>query len=209
MFRPPSFRKGGLMETAQLIMEATAFLFGSLVLTVILNKAMQKHGFKVKTAVNITVISILTCMLLFVGGASIWTAKGIIFAGILLCASVQDISTREADDSLWIMLLILSMVNFSPERISSMFAGGLTVFVPQLAVAVFGKSGSIGGADIKLSTAAAVVCGFSGGVIGYAAGLLFAVVFQSITNKIKKRTNKEPLALLPFLSAGLMLGYFI
>lgn len=112
------------METAQLIMEATAFLFGSLVLTVILNKAMQKRGFKVKTAVNITVISILTCMLLFVGGASIWTAKGIIFAGILLYASVQDISTREADDSLWIMLLILSMVNFSPERISSMFAGG-------------------------------------------------------------------------------------
>ena len=73
------------METAQLIMEATAFLFGSLVLTVILNKAMQKHGFKVKTAVNITVISILTCMLLFVGGASIWTAKGIIFAGIVVC----------------------------------------------------------------------------------------------------------------------------
>lgn len=51
---------------------------------------------------------------------------------------------------------------------------------------------AIGGADIKLSTAAALSLGFYGGVIGYMIGLVFAIVFQTIYNKAKKQSNKEP-----------------
>ncbi len=197
------------MEKIQISLKLAAFLIGSLTLTFILNKAMQKRGFRVQAAVNFAVISTLTCILFLIGGFSVWTVKGVIMAFILLYASVQDISTHEADDCLWIMLLILSLVDFSSTRILSMFVGGLTVFIPQLAVAILGKIGGIGGADIKLSTAAAIVCGFIGGAIGYVIGLLFAIVFQSIGNKIKGKTNKEPFALIPFISAGLMLGYFL
>ena len=138
-----------------------------------------------------------------------WTVKGIVMALVLLYASVQDISTRKADDSLWIMLLILSLVNFGEHSVLSMILGGLIVFVPQLAIAIFSKNGGIGGADIKISTAAAMCLGFFGGTLGYVIGLAFGIVFQLIYNKVKHRTYKKSFALLPFLSAGLMVGYFI
>ena len=48
-----------------------------------------------------------------------------------------------------------------------------------------------------------------GGVIGYMIGLVFAITVQLLTNKAKKRSNNEPFPLLPFLSTGLMIGYFI
>ena len=99
---------------------------------------------------------------------------------VLLYASVQDISTRKADDNLWIMLLILSLVNFGEHSVLSMILGGLVVFVPQLAIAIFSKNGGIGGADIKISTAAAICLGFFGGTLGYVIGLAFSIVFQLI-----------------------------
>ena len=87
--------------------------------------------------------------------------------------------------------------------------GALGVVIPQMAIAMFSKKSGIGGADIKLSTAAALSLGFYGGVIGYMVGLVFAIVFQTIYNKDKKQSNKEAFPLLPFLSTGLMIGYFI
>ena len=90
-----------------------------------------------------------------------------------------------------------------------MVFGALAVFIPQMLVAMFSKKGGIGGADIKVSTAAALSLGFYGGVIGYMIGLVFAIVFQTIYNQAKKQSNKEAFPLLPFLSAGLLIGYFI
>ena len=71
------------------------------------------------------------------------------------------------------------------------------------------KTGGIGGADIKISTAGVLSLGFFGGVIGYMAGLVFAVIFQTMYSKIKKQSCRNGFPLLPFLSAGLMLGYVI
>ena len=76
-------------------------------------------------------------------------------------------------------------------------------------VVMFFKTKGQGGADFKFSTAAALCLGFYGGVIGYMIGLVFAIVFQTIYNKVKKQSNKEAFPLLPFLSTGLMIGYFI
>ena len=114
-----------------------------------------------------------------------------------------------ADEFLWVMLLILALVNYKEVGVTSMLFGALGVFIPQMAIAMFSKKGGIGGADIKLSTAAALSLGFYGGVIGYMIGLIFAIVFQTIYNKVKKQSNKEAFPLLPFLSTGLMIGYFI
>ena len=107
------------------------------------------------------------------------------------------------------MLVILSLVNFGDVGIGSMIFGAIAVFVPQMAIAMFTKKGGIGGADIKLSTAAALSLGFYGGVIGYCIGLIFAITVQLLSNKAKKRSNGDPFPLLPFLSTGLMIGYFI
>lgn len=178
-------------------------------ITQIINVVMKKRGFRVNCLSNHLILLLFSTILFLFGGLSVWMVKGIIFAWILLFASVQDLSTREADDFLWVMLLILSLVNFNTGSIVSMLVGALVIFVPQMAIAMFGKIGGIGGADIKISTAAALLLGFWSGIIGYLIGLLFAIVFTLIYNKVKRIENDKSFALMPFLSVGLMIGYLI
>ena len=197
------------MEILFNFLKLFALVLCSAGVTAILSRYMQSRKFKVNALANIFIITVVSVSLFMFGGISVWTVKGIVMALVLLYASVQDISTRKADDSLWIMLLMLSLVNFGEHSVLSMILGGLVVFVPQLAIAIFSKNGGIGGADIKISTAAAICLGFFGGTLGYVIGLAFGIVFQLIYNKVKNRTYRKSFALLPFLSAGLMVGYFI
>ena len=173
------------------------------------NYYMKKRKFKVHTLVNYSVITGISVIFYLIGGLTLWTIKGIAMACVLLYASVQDISMREADDCLWVMLVLLSLVNFAEIGVFSMLIGAVAVFIPQVVIANAVKTGGIGGADIKISTAGVLSLGFFSGVIGYMAGLVFAVIFQTIYNKIKKQSCRNGFPLLPFLSAGLMLGYVI
>ncbi len=191
------------------IIQFVALLTLTFLATLFLEKSFKKRKFKTNRAVLLLIMSVITAALYLVGGMSLWTVKGIVLALILLYASVQDISTHEADDHLWVMLLIIALVHIGEVGIVSMVFGGLVVFVPQMFITLFTKEKSIGGADIKISTAAALCLGFYGGGIGFMLGLLFAVVYKTITNRRKKQSNKEPFALLPFLSTGLVIGYFI
>ena len=190
-------------------LKLAALVLSALGICAVLNCYMKAHKFKVNALANSFIITVVAVSLFMFGGISVWTVKGVLMALVLLYASVQDISTRKADDSLWIMLLMLSLVNFGEHSVLSMILGGIVVFVPQLAIAIFSKNGGIGGADIKISTAAALCLGFVGGTLGYIIGLAFGIVFQLIYNKVKHKTYKKSFALLPFLSVGLMIGYFI
>ena len=190
-------------------LKLAALVLSALGICAVLNCYMKARKFKVNALANSFIITVVAVSLFMFGGISVWTVKGVLMALVLLYASVQDISTRKADDSLWIMLLMLSLVNFGEHSVLSMILGGIVVFVPQLAIATFSKNGGIGGADIKISVAAALCLGFVGGTLGYVIGLAFGIVFQLIYNKVKHRTYKKSFALLPFLSAGLMIGYFI
>ena len=190
-----------------------AIPFAALVLLVIIvgaliNHYMSQRGFVFNPYFTYLLLPFIVFALYLVSGFSMWTVKGMILACILLYASVQDLSEHEADDFLWVMLVILSLVNFNAISITSMVLGALGVFIPQISVAMFKKKGGIGGADIKLYTAAALSLGY-GGVIGYTIGLVFAIVFQLAYNHIKKQSNQKAFPLLPFLSTGLMIGYFI
>ena len=175
----------------------------------LLNHYMLQRGFAYNLYLTYLFIPVVGVTLYLVGGFTLWTLKGMVMALILLYASVQDVNTHEADDFLWAMLVILSLVNFGDVSIGSMVFGAIAVFVPQMAIAMFAKKGGIGGADIKISTAAALSLGFYGGVIGYMIGLAFGVIYQTIRNKVQNRSNQEPFPLLPFLSTGLMIGYLI
>lgn len=175
----------------------------------LLNHYMLQRGFAYNLYLTYLFIPVVGVTLYLVGGFTLWTLKGMVMALILLYASVQDVNTHEADDFLWVMLVILSLVNFGDVSIGSMVFGAIAVFVPQMVIAMFAKKGGIGGADIKISTAAALSLGFYGGVIGYMIGLAFGVIYQTIRNKVQNRSNQEPFPLLPFLSTGLMIGYLI
>ena len=197
------------MELLFLALPFAALVFLTIIVGGLMNYYMVQRGFAYNPYLTYLLLPAIVVALYLVGGFSMWTVKGIVLALILLYASLQDLSTHEADDFLWVMLVILSFVNFGDVGIGSMIFGAVAVFVPQMAIAMFTKKGGIGGADIKLSTAAALSLGFYGGVIGYCIGLIFAITVQLLSNKAKKRSKDEPFPLLPFLSTGLMIGYFI
>ena len=197
------------MEFLSFTLLFAALVFLTIIVGGLMNYYMVQRGFAFNPYLTYLLLPAIVIALYLVGGFSMWTVKGIVLALILLYASLQDLSTHEADDFLWVMLVILSFVNFGDVGIGSMIFGAVAVFVPQMAIAMFTKKGGIGGADIKLSTAATLSLGFYGGVIGYCIGLIFAITVQLLSNKAKKRSNGEPFPLLPFLSTGLMIGYFI
>lgn len=197
------------MEFISFTLLFAALVFLTIIVGGLMNYYMVQRGFAYNPYLTYLLLPAIVVALYLVGGFSMWTVKGIVLALILLYASLQDLSTHEADDFLWVMLVILSFVNFGDVGTGSMIFGAVAVFVPQMAIAMFTKKGGIGGADIKLSTAAALSLGFYGGVIGYCIGLIFAITVQLLSNKAKKRSNGEPFPLLPFLSTGLMIGYFI
>lgn len=199
------------MEFLYSALKASALVIVTLFFVRIENHYMRKRNLKVNPMANYLIVTLMTGLLFCLGGMSLWTIKGIAMALILLYASVQDITAHEADDFLWVMLLILALVDVGRISIGSMVFGCLIVFVPQMMIVLFSQRGGIGGADMKISTAAALSLGFWGSAIGYCIGLAFAVVFQLIYNKRQQRDNRyrEPFALLPYLSAGLMIGYLI
>lgn len=197
------------MEYIMYAVHLLALVFITVVAGGLLNHYMLQRGFAYNLYLTYLFIPVVGVTLYLVGGFTLWTLKGMVMALIMLYASVQDVNTHEADDFLWVMLVILSLVNFGDVSIGSMVFGAIAVFVPQMAIAMFAKKGSIGGADIKISTAAALSLGFYGGVIGYMIGLAFGVIYQTIRNKVQNRSNQEPFPLLPFLSTGLMIGYLI
>ena len=197
------------MEFVSFAIPFAALVFLTIIVGGLMNYYMDQRGFAFNPYLTYLLLPAIVVALYLVGGFSMWTVKGIVLALILLYASLEDLSEHQADDFLWVMLVILSLVNYGDVGIGSMIFGAIAVFVPQMAIAMFTKKGGIGGADIKLSTAAALSLGFYGGVIGYCIGLIFAITVQLLSNKVKKRNNNEPFPLLPFLSTGLMIGYFI
>ena len=107
------------------------------------------------------------------------------------------------------MILILAFVGFEITNLPSMLIGAAVVFLPQLAISVLRPQRAIGGADIKISTALAFLLGAEKGIFALITGMLAGVIIMLIVRKIRKETNREPFALVPFLSFGAMLAFLI
>ena len=138
-----------------------------------------------------------------------WIIKTTILLALLLYASVRDIKTREVPDSVSGMLLILSFVDTDIERLPSMLLGMVLVFLPQLISALINPSKALGGADIKISSSAAFLLGAQRGLFALIVGLTLAVIAMPIIRRIRKLPKDQPFPLIPFLSIGIVAGYFI
>ena len=138
-----------------------------------------------------------------------WIIKTIILLALLLYASVRDIKTREVPDSVSVMLLILGLVDVSIKEIPQMLLGMVLVFLPQFVSALINPSKALGGADIKLSSAAAFLLGAQRGLFALIVGLVLAVIVMPIIRKIRKLPKDQPFSLIPFLSIGIVAEYFI
>ena len=128
---------------------------------------------------------------------------------LLLYASVMDIKTREVPDSIPVVLLILGLVDTDIERLPSMLLGIALVFIPQFISALINPSKSLGGADIKVSSSAAFLLGVQNGLFALVVGLTLAVVTMTILRKVRKLPKDQPFPLIPFISIGIVAGYFI
>ena len=138
-----------------------------------------------------------------------WIIKTIILLALLLYASVMDIKTREVPDSVSVMLLILGLVDVSIKEIPQMLLGMVLVFLPQFISALINPSKALGGADIKVSSSAAFLLGTPNGLFALIFGLTLAVIAMPIIRKIRKLPKDQPFPLIPFISIGIVAGYFI
>lgn len=135
--------------------------------------------------------------------------KAIILLVLMLYASVMDIKTREVPDSVSVMLLILGLVDVSIKEIPQMLLGMVLVFMPQFISALINSSKALGGADIKVSSSAAFLLGTPNGLFALIFGLTLAVIVMPIIRRIRKLPKDQPFPLIPFISIGIVAGYFI
>lgn len=175
----------------------------------ILTQVMRKKGFVSNPTFN-QVLSGITGLCLFLRfGFSVELIQGLFLFFILLYASMSDLTTHTVDDFVWIMVFAIALAGIPTLDLTSMLVGALFVFIPQVALALIPPHKTLGGADIKLSTALAFLLGAWKGVVAYMVGLILAVVIISIYNRKQKSDTKQPFALVPFLSIGAMILFFV
>ena len=155
------------------------------------------------------VLSVLeSALLLWRYGFGPELLQGMILCLTLLYASAADLRIREVPDSLPVVIAVAALIGRMPDELPLMVLAAIVVTVPQLAVVIM-KPGSYGGADIKIMAAGAFLLGLPRGLTAIIAGLLIAVICTILGRKIRKQAIKEGFALIPYLSIGILLAYFI
>ena len=107
------------------------------------------------------------------------------------------------------MMLILGLVGITAGDLPSMFLGMALVFLPQYLAAIINPAKALGGADIKLSSAAAFLLGAPRGLFALIVGLTLSVITVPIVRKVKKLPKNQPFPLVPFLAVGIIAAYLI
>ena len=174
-----------------------------------LSKVMHNQGMKTKPVFIMVISAVFSILLIARYGLSITAIQGLFLLYVLVYASCSDLTTHTVDDWLWLMVVALGLVSCSTIGFGSMLLGAVCVFVPQIAMALLPPHKTLGGADIKLSTALAFLLGGWRGIGAYLIGLVLAVIVMSIYNKYKCRCKKKPFALVPFLSIGALIMFLI
>ena len=210
---------GGLIDTSNLeiprpnalsislcSVKSAIFVLLSAIVMLILAKEMKSKGFKIKQPLVIALGVMYAILLVIFGqGVGLYAIKGMFLFAVLMYASCSDLTSHEVDDCVWVIIFSLAFIDMG--SIASMLFGAAAVFVPMFVVALMSKK-SLGGADIKILTAIAFLLGFERGISAIFIGLLSAVIVMSIYRKRHKKTRDEPFALVPFLSAGVILMFW-
>ena len=148
-------------------------------------------------------------------GLTAIAVQGLFLWFTLLYGAMSDLTDHTMTDSVWVIVLALAIPSIMKHGIVSMLVGAVCVMLPQLALAVIPPHHTLGGADIKLSGALAVLLGFTGGLTAFLAGLLMAVVTVTARDFVQARLHKrrdcpkKPFALIPFLAVGGMVMFLV
>lgn len=195
-------------DAVRLILMIVLVTAVSVIIGLLLHKRMKKQWLRTNKTVALLLSAVMAIALSIRFGLSIYTFQGLFLYYLLLYASASDLTDRRVADHLSVSVLALSLISVPTVGIISMLIGGSVSFAIQTGVSVF-SGGRYGGADIKISSACVFLLGWSRGLIGLALGLLAGVLFTLIYNKIKKRSSSEGFALVPFISFGMMVAFFL
>ena len=198
-----------LPSAAQHVIHVLLFFVISVLIGIVVCKVMEKKRFPVPAEVSLLIVELISIALVWRYGFSITAIQGLFLMFVLLYASCSDLATHEVDDPLWVIILALSLCSIPAVGIKSMLTGAIFLANPQLAMAMLPPHKTLGGADIKLSIALAFLLGTWKGLGAYLIGLVLAVIFMAIYNKINKRDSDQAFALVPFLSVGAMAMFLI
>lgn len=134
---------------------------------------------------------------------AIWTGKTFLLFLVLFLASYSDMKSRTVSDRYSLLLLLLSFIPPKPFQISGLFCS-----IPFLIAAV--TLGGIGGADIKIMSAAGATLGLMGGVTAMVIGLISMLLFHMwnvIAGKLRHKKVGNAYPLVPFLTVGIVIVY--
>lgn len=198
-----------IFSIALIVLSALAVIGMSVLIGWVLSKVMASKGMVSKPIFNLIASGAIGLCLFLRFGLSIELIQGLFLFFVLLYASMSDLTTHTVDDFVWITVFALALASISTQGITSMTLGALFVFIPQLSLALIPPHKTLGGADIKLSTALAFLLGAWRGIGAYMVGLILAVVIISIYQRKKNCNTKQPFALVPFLSIGAMILFFV
>ena len=106
-------------------------------------------------------------------------------------ASTTDIKKHEVPDFITVAILILAFVGFESTNLPSMIVGAVVIFPPQFMVSMLRPARSVGGADLKFSTALGFLIGVEKKLFAIIAGLTISVISMLIVRKIKKESVKN------------------
>ena len=134
--------------------------------------------------------------------------RGVVLCLALLYASGADIRTREVPDCLSVTIAVAALIGRVLGELPVLLVETALLTIPQLAAAIL-RPGSYGGADIKLMAACTFLLGLGKGLTAVILGLMLAIVCTVIIRRINRQSMKESFALVPYLSAGSMLAFFL
>lgn len=184
------------------------YLSATQLITVLLLHETPKHqkADKKIPIYHIAVFTFSATLLLFFG----WSMKliqGTIFMLLLLYASVCDIQTHEVKNFVSLVITVTGFIEIEFSQVSGRFLSALVLGGMLFVCAVVSKN-RLGGADVKLTAACAMVLGLQKSVAGLVVGLALAILCNlCFSRKPEKKGKAFPLV--PYLSVGFMITYLI
>lgn len=184
------------------------------------SKAPPDKDIKIKVTWKLILGMIVGGLIVGSSIALIW--KDFVFAGemflltpLLIYLSAVDIKLQMAPDWGAYVTAALSLPSVAYHVIKHNYGGliemgfGLLLCFLPLLIAAMISHGGIGGADIKLMSAAGLLLGIHRAFLALVIGLLIFVIVNAIRIKTGKVERKQKTALIPFLTVGIVLAAVI
>ena len=133
--------------------------------------------------------------------------QGLVLLFVLSYASISDIRNRTVGDFVSVEILILSLIYFPTDKILSSIIGAIIVLATQILLTLAGGL-KLGGADIKITTAAAFLLGIEKGIAFYLIGFLSAMLYGIVRSLMSPKSN-DSIPMIPFFSIGILFMFLV